>query len=361
MKNIFIGFYPWKSLFYNLFNNSIFLTNKKNPKKFKKIIKNNKKYNVYIWGHKVSHFYKKIFNENNITPIRSEDGFIRSFGLGSDFIPPKSVVFDRLGIYYDSNFISELEKILNNIFLTKFNKVKIKQLIKNIIVNNITKYNCDNIHKKKDISNNKKKILIPGQVANDASIQYGTFKYQNDLELIKKVRKDNKDSFIIYKPHPDILAKNKKGFNILEVEKLIDYFANNISIQNCLNLVDEVHSMTSLVGFDALIRGKKVFTYGAPFYAGWGLTIDMDKSSPAFKRRKRKLTLEELVYGCLIKYPIYWDYEKNKRTTCEHVIKQIIKERDAYWKVNTKSPIEKNYLLRQFNKIKILTASYLKF
>lgn len=359
MLNIFIGFYPWKSLFWKLFNHTIFITNKKNPKKFMKVFEHNKNTNVHIWGHKISKSYEKAFKNYKIKPSCVEDGFVRSFGLGADFIKPSSIVIDKSGIYYDSTKISDLEDILSNISLTKELQLKTRFLINKIIKNNITKYNIENLKSFNPFNINKKKIVFAvGQVAKDASIKYGTFVYKTDLDLIKKVRSNNKEAFIFYKPHPDVLSGNRAGVDLKDIKKYADYIASDLSIFNCLKICNEVHTLTSLVGFDALIRGKKVFTYGAPFYAGWGLTIDMDKTSPAFKRRKRKLSLEELVYGCLIKYPIYWDYEKNKKTTCENVIRQIVKERDAYWKVNTKSPIEKPYLIRQVKKGLILAKSY---
>ena len=59
--------------------------------------------------------------------------------------------------------------------------------------------------------------------------------------------------------------------------------------------------MTSLAGFEALLRGKPVWTYGRPFYAGWGLTHD----ALDFPRRDRRLDLDQLIAGALIAYPIY--------------------------------------------------------
>ncbi len=56
--------------------------------------------------------------------------------------------------------------------------------------------------------------------------------------------------------------------------------------------------MTSLTGFEALLRGKAVFTYGLPFYAGWGLTQDRH----AHPRRHRRLSIDELVAAALIGY-----------------------------------------------------------
>jgi capsular polysaccharide export protein len=61
--------------------------------------------------------------------------------------------------------------------------------------------------------------------------------------------------------------------------------------------------MTSLAGFEALLRGISVTCWGRPFYAGWGLTTDME----VVERRQRRLTLDELVAGSLILYPRYQD------------------------------------------------------
>ena len=62
--------------------------------------------------------------------------------------------------------------------------------------------------------------------------------------------------------------------------------------------------MTSLLGFEALLRGKRVTTTGAPFYAGWGLTRDLGRI-PA--RRGGQVSLAQLVHAALIAYPRYLD------------------------------------------------------
>lgn len=193
-------------------------------------------------------------------------------------------------------------------------------------------------------------------MTSDASIKYGTFKFKSELDILNIKNKD--DFFIIYKPHPDVIANNRDGINLEIIKKKINLLADNYSTNECIDCADEVHTLTSLSGFEALIRGKKVFTYGAPFYAGWGLTEDIDKSSPAFNRRIKKLNLEGLVYGTLIKYPIYWDYQKKKISTCEKTIKKIIKERNEYWKINKKSLIEMPFFLRQIKKVSNFLNSF---
>jgi hypothetical protein len=361
--HIYIGFSTWKKLFtvFNINASKKFFFIKKNDVKiFSKLISKHKNYKTFIWGYKCSDSFFKFFKEKKIRINFVEDGFIRSFKLGSDLSYPYSIVVDDIGIYYDASRKSGIEFILDNVILSLNSTRKSRNLVNLIIKNKISKYNFSDSSKVPEWSSvSKKKILVIGQVKGDASIKYGTSVIFDNLQLLKFIRKKNNNSFIIYQPHPDVLSSNRDGYiSNKEILFYANFIEDKISIINSIEACDEVHTMTSLSGFDALIRGKKVFTYGAPFYAGWGLTVDMDKSSPAFKRRKRKLTLEELVYGCLIKYPIYWDYEKNKKTTCVHVIKQIVKERDAYWRVNTKSPIEKPYLYRQFKRAVILAKSY---
>jgi len=77
-----------------------------------------------------------------------------------------------------------------------------------------------------------------------------------------------------------------------------------------------VHTMSSLTGFEALLRGKQVFTHGLPFYAGWGLTQDA-LSCP---RRQRQLSLDALLAGTLIIYPGYADPTTHQLCHIESVI-----------------------------------------
>lgn len=83
---------------------------------------------------------------------------------------------------------------------------------------------------------------------------------------------------------------------------------------------DEVHTLTSLAGFEALLRAKPVTCYGRPFYAGWGLTTDIER----VPRRGRRLSLDELTAAALILYPTYLSATTNAYTTPERVIDEIL-------------------------------------
>jgi capsular polysaccharide export protein len=96
-----------------------------------------------------------------------------------------------------------------------------------------------------------------------------------------------------------------------------------------IGAVDEVHTLTSLCGFEALLRGKRVVVYGQPFYAGWGLTIDL----APIARRQRHLSLDQLVAGALILYPRYLDPLTQRRCTPETAIDRL--SRPYLWRSGT--------------------------
>jgi capsular polysaccharide export protein len=98
-----------------------------------------------------------------------------------------------------------------------------------------------------------------------------------------------------------------------------EILSSPVALGQLLVQVDEVHTMTSLMGYEALIRGVKVVCHGLPFYAGWGLTEDR----LVCERRTRQLTIDELVYGTLISYPRYFSYERNCFIEPEHAIDQL--------------------------------------
>jgi capsular polysaccharide export protein len=97
-----------------------------------------------------------------------------------------------------------------------------------------------------------------------------------------------------------------------ELDRLADVVARRADPAALLAACDEVWTMTSLMGFEALLRGKRVTCLGAPFYAGWGLTADL---GPVPDRRRRapdghplpRPALAALVHAALIAYPRYWD------------------------------------------------------
>lgn len=295
----FLGFSKWKREFAKPFfkakdNKIIFLNSLDELYKANLKLKDK----IFVWGRKYDkNSLAKDFN-NEIFLV--EDGFLRSVFLGSDLTRPFSLVVDGKGLYIDPNQESDLEYILQNYKFDENLKQRAKNLINTIIANKFSKYNGLK-HEDLKFNTNKKIILIPAQVEDDASMILGGAGFDT-LKLLQVVRENNKNAFIVFKPHPDVLSGNRKGLKDKDIIlKYCNEIIENVSIDSAINASDEVHTITSTSGFDALLRGKKVFTYGKPFYANWGLTNDMHNIS----RRTKKLSLEELVAGVLILYPRY--------------------------------------------------------
>jgi capsular polysaccharide export protein len=145
---------------------------------------------------------------------------------------------------------------------------------------------------------------VPGQVEDDASIQKGSPVVKRNLDLLKAVRARHPDGCIVYKPHPDVEAGLRRGRVPGKVAaRYADRIVTKGSILSLIARADLLETMTSLAGFEALLRGKPVTTHGQPFYAGYGLTEDC---CPV-PRRTRRRSLDELVAAGLILYPRYLD------------------------------------------------------
>ncbi len=234
---------------------------------------------------------------------RVEDGFLRSRGLGAELVPPLSLVCDDLGIYYDPTRESRLEQLITKrASLRPDQLLRAERLIKSLKQHRITKYNLGGTAF--DLPEGHR-ILVPGQVEDDASILTGTTDVKTNLDLLKATRVANPNARILYKPHPDVESGLRKGhIPREEAEAYADMVLDQADMATLLDEVQEVWTMTSLTGFEALLQGCKVTTLGAPFYAGWGLTHDLGDVP---QRRKAQPALEGLTHAALIDYPRYRD------------------------------------------------------
>ncbi len=235
--------------------------------------------------------------------VRVEDGFLRSRGLGADLVPPLSLVLDDLGIYYDPARESRLERLIAaRATLRADEAARARALIATLARHGLSKYNTGSAAPALPGGH---RILVPGQVEDDASIRLGAGGIATNLGLLHRARTGNPGAVIVYKPHPDVEAGLRPGAVPPEaLDGLADAVVAGADPAALLAEVAEVWTMTSLLGFEALLRGVPVTTTGAPFYAGWGLTRDLGEV-PA--RRAARPALEGLVHAALIDYPRYRD------------------------------------------------------
>lgn len=281
------------------------------------------------WAAKTTDTMVDKAREAHVDLIRAEDGFVRSVGLGSDYEMPYSLVFDRHGIYYDPHRESGVELILNDMaqHAKRYQRAveRAQKLIPLLIEHAITKYNIRPVNLQLPVvPKDQRVLLVTGQVDGDASVRRGGGAIQSNLALLTTVRSNNPDAYILYLEHPDVASSNRPGsIDPKQLKRLANQTLHGIRVLDLLPLCDELHVLTSLSGFEALIRGVPVITYGRPFYAGWGLT----KDTLEFPTRHSGRSLEELVAAALIVYPRYFDWDTGLFCRCEDVCQRMIEGR----------------------------------
>ena len=237
---------------------------------------------------------------------RLEDGFLRSRGLGAELVPPLSLVVDDLGIYYDPSRESRLDRLIAA--ATKMEPkqlLRAEELVARLVALGVTKYNPGGAAPEVPLAGERPLILVPGQVEDDASIILGAGEVRTNAGLLARARALYPEALILYKPHPDVVAGLRQG---AVADDVLAQCADAVLAQGdpaiLLAQVDGVVTMTSGLGFEALLRGVPVTCLGAPFYAGWGLTRDL---GPVPAHRKARPSLAALAHAALITYPRYFD------------------------------------------------------
>jgi len=260
---------------------------------------------VAIWPSRVSAAITLAARAKGVPLVRIEDGFVRSVGLGSNLVPPSSIALDRLGIHYDPTRASDLEALLAGASFPPSLLARAERLRQVILDAGISKYGGDSAHAFPQRQPGRRLVLVPGQVEDDMSVKLGGGGLASNLELLRRARALEPDAEIWFRPHPDVDAGHRKG-TVRDEDALrhADRVVRGGSMARLLELVDAVQVLTSLTGFEALLRGREVTCHGTPFYAGWGLTRDL---AAVPERRGRRLTLDQLVAAVLILYPRYLD------------------------------------------------------
>lgn len=316
---------------------------------YKCLIKKAKNPVFLIWGYKEQKSITRFAEKNYIPVWRMEDGFIRSIGLGANHTLPLSLAIDRSGhLYFDPRGESDLEQSILNEKLLSTQIEEAKVCIEKIKKNGISKYNTksdlegkeyyDSYAKKKA---KQKRILVIGQVEDDASILLGGCGYDNG-KLVAEARFKNPDAQIFFKVHPDVLAgKRLIKTPLSEIQNIAHIIETPMSISKSLESIDEVYTISSLAGFEALIHGKKVVVAGQPFYSSYGLTEDLNpvdrriKNNANIKNLSEEELLNHVFYCSYIKYPKYFNIFNGRKITTEEAInmiatgKQLQAEREA--------------------------------
>ena len=278
---------------------------------------------VAVWGRRGRPRLIKAAERRQLPVLHVEDGFLRSVGLGADLVAPISWVVDPVGVYYDATAPSALEQRLSGGTWTSAELHRAARLRERLVREAITKYNLEAAPWQRP-AGDRRVVLVIGQVESDASIRYGAGSLRSNLGLLQAVRAAEPEAYLVYKPHPDVVAglcRSGQGEEL--VADSCDELLTSGSIQQLFEQVDALHVLTSLAGFEALLRGLEVHCWGLPFYAGWGLTHDQLRNP----RRGRSLSIDALVHAALIDYPRYVNRSSGWLIEPEQAIDELLRWR----------------------------------
>ena len=259
-----------------------------------------------------------------------EDGFLRSVDIGLSGEAGMSILLDDLTAYYDATKKSRMEQILNSeLKISTEDLANARKNINLIVSNKVSKYNHSPIVKLDIGREGKRKILLIDQRFGDMSVEKGLGSEKTFDKMLQDALARGKEYDIIIKQHPDAIKGGKGSY--FNKEKLtftkdikniyiVDYDVNPYSL---LELVDEVFVCTSGMGFEALMAGKKVTCYGAPFYSNWGITTD----KVLVPRRQKKRSLEEIFFVSYMLLSKYVSPITGERCDIKDIIEYIIKVR----------------------------------
>ncbi len=265
-----------------------------------------------------------------------EDGFIKSLNTWVGDTTPDcqkqgvSFTIDSKVPYYDARHASSLELMLNDssLVITGEQKQRAKACIDKIVENHLTKYNHQPIFEPHIGREGVKKVLVVDQSYGDMSIAKGLADNTTFEQMLECAIRENPDSDIIVKTHPDTIAGSRGYYTAIKQHDNIYTQTEPINPISLTKYVDKVYVCTTQLGFEALMCGKEVHVFGMPFYAGWGLTHDRQKC----ERRTNTRTLEEVFYIAYIMYSYYVNPDKKCRCEIEEAMDYLLKLRDEYFK-----------------------------
>lgn len=287
---------------------------------------------VYVWGYKYNPALKDFCRRHAIPFSHVEDGFVRSIALGATKSLPISVTIDGVAPYYDSTSATDLETLLNgfrrgdHVFEEGGDP---EDLLRFFLTSRLSKYNLSSDIDVRKYYGEKtaKRILVIGQVESDASITFSQSAVRDGRALIQLARAENPDAQIIFKPHPETMRgirSNREHFE--SFAEICRVLMDDIHLSSALETIDQVYTICSLGGFEALMRGIPVTTTGCAFYSGWGITDDRVVNP----RRNNTLSVAEVFYVCYVLYPEYIDYRRREVIDFRSAIRILQKQREKY-------------------------------
>lgn len=264
------------------------------------------------WGAKKSgQRAATIAQKLGIPALYLEDGFLRSIQPGKAS-PGFSLVVDYEGIYYDSTRPSTLENLLNSDGQLLAGIEDAVERAKHLILaHHLSKYNHAPRLTATDLrEHDSQRVLVVDQTAGDSSVEMGGANAHTFRRMLAAALAENPQATIYVKTHPEVSSNTKRGYltDVVDDRRTV-VLRHPINPMSLVAEMDRVYTVTSTMGFEALLAGRQVTCFGIPWYAGWGVTDDRQSCG----RRRRSRSINELFAAAYFHYTTYINPRDHKR------------------------------------------------
>jgi capsular polysaccharide export protein len=257
--------------------------------------------------------------------VALEDGFVRSLRPGVAGETGVSLVADPVGIYYDATRPSHLERLIADAASGEAGLLdRARRLVALLRARRVSKYNHAPDAAPEGLGDGV--AVVVDQRAGDVSVRRSAASADAFAAMLALAVEEHGRPHVVVKTHPDAVLGGR-GSYLTEAARAagVRVVAESVNPWAVLDRARAVYTVSSLLGFEALMAGVPVTCFGLPFYAGWGLTRDR----LACPRRAGRVPLEQVVAAAYLRYTRYVDRGAGTPTEVETVVCQLAEARDA--------------------------------
>lgn len=286
---------------------------------------------VGVWGNAPSAQRGVSMAEGRDAPVlRVEDAFLRSLRPGRVAQePPLGLLLDQTGLHFDASRPSDLETLLIQdplddaalLAQARTEMTRLRDL-------RLSKYNA---YDPQLSLPEPGYVLVLDQVEGDASVLASVagpdMARARFAEMLYYAQTEHPGARILIRTHPETTAGKRSGHYTPEQgQGRISFIDAELAPMDLLEGAIAVYTLSSQMGFEAILAGHKPRVFGTPFYAGWGLTDDEHQ----FIRRQRSLTRTQLFAGAMMKFPVWYDPYEDRLCDLGRVIDTLAATRRAW-------------------------------
>jgi capsular polysaccharide export protein len=254
--------------------------------------------------------------------VALEDGFLRSVRPGLLGEAGASLVADPVGVYYDSTRPSLLERLVaepGSVALLD----RAQAAMAAVRRRRVSKYNHAPDQVPEGLGDDI--AVVVDQRAGDMSVRLSRAPADAFAAMLRLAIEEHGRARVVVKTHPDAIVGGRGGYLARAAgAEGVAVVSESVNPWAVLERARAVYTVSSLLGFEALMAGVPVTCFGTPFYGGWGLTRDR----VACPRRAARVPVEQVFAAAYIRYTRYLDRETGEPTEVETVIRQLADARD---------------------------------